>query len=186
MQRAWNKDLGIEEVDTKASSIPLRRDALKSYLFCYVLTRDESCMQEEPTFPLVNVPDHMLNEEDLKEKRRQRLMKAGYDARIRQKAERDEARLREAEERRLDEEMRSNDPQGWLEGLRQKHQDAMERIKERKKRKEQLSDRKSLAAQNRMKSIAELASDAKAPKKRKRVDKGEFRGLWTALHSGSS
>ena len=35
----------------------------------------------------------------------------------------------------------------------------MNKMKERKKRKEQLSDRKSLAAQNRMKSIAGLAAD---------------------------
>jgi hypothetical protein len=38
-------------------------------------------------------------------------------------------------------------------------QDVLERIHARKKRKEQLSDRKSLAAQNRMKSIAGLAAD---------------------------
>lgn len=47
-------------------------------------------------------------------------------------------------------------------------------MKDRKKRKEQLSDRKSLAAQNRMKSIANLASDVKPGKKRKRGDKGEL------------
>lgn len=35
----------------------------------------------------------------------------------------------------------------------------MNKMKERKKLKEQLSDRKSLAAQNRMKSIAGLAAD---------------------------
>lgn len=46
------------------------------------------------------------------------------------------------------------------------------KIKARKKNKEQLSDRKSLAAQNRMKSIATLASDVKTGKKRKRGDKG--------------
>lgn len=49
----------------------------------------------------------------------------------------------------------------------------MERIKDRKKRKEQLSDRKSLAAQNRMKNIAELASEGKSGKKRKRTEKGQ-------------
>lgn len=48
----------------------------------------------------------------------------------------------------------------------------MEKIKERKKKKEQLSDRKSLAAQNRMKSIANLANEGKAGKKRKRGEKG--------------
>lgn len=39
--------------------------------------------------------------------------------------------------------------------------------------KEQLSDRKSIAAQARMKSIATLASDASAGTKRKRSDKGK-------------
>lgn len=77
--------------------------------------------QEEPTFPLVNVPDHTLNEEDLKEKRRQRLMKAGYDARIRAKAERDNEKRLAEEERRRDQEMRDNDFQGWLRNLRMQH-----------------------------------------------------------------
>jgi actin-related protein 5 len=44
----------------------------------------------------VDVPDHQLNEEELKEKRRQRLLKAGYDARSRAKAEREAERLRQA------------------------------------------------------------------------------------------
>lgn len=43
--------------------------------------------------------------------------------------------------------------------MRGEHEEIMGKMKERKKRKEQLSDRKSLAAQNRMKSIAGLAAD---------------------------
>lgn len=70
----------------------------------------------------MNVPDHTLNEEDLKEKRRQRLMKAGYDARIRAKAERDQEKAREAEAKRLDEEARTTDPQRWLVEIRQRHE----------------------------------------------------------------
>lgn len=85
--------------------------------------------QEPPTFPLVNVPDHTLNEEDLKEKRRQRLMKAGYDARIRAKTEKDAEKLRVAEEARLDEEARQTDPVGWLEQLRQQHEVRLVRSK---------------------------------------------------------
>lgn len=68
------------------------------------------------------MPDHQLNEDDLKEKRRQKLMKAGYDARIRLKAEKDEERLRAEEERRRDEELRTNDFGAWLKGLREQHQ----------------------------------------------------------------
>ncbi|BGP34011.1 Actin-related protein 5 [Rhodotorula toruloides] len=145
LTRARNKELGIEEQENK----------------------------EAPSFPLIDVPDHQLNEEDLKEKRRQKLMKAGYDARIRLKAEKEEERRRVEEERRRDEELRTNDFPRWLEGLRKQHEDILEKIKERKKLKEQLADRKSLAAQNRMKSIAGLAADEKAGKKRKRNDQDD-------------
>ncbi|GAA6043983.1 hypothetical protein JCM8097_003422 [Rhodosporidiobolus ruineniae] len=128
--RARNKELGIE---------------------------DEN--KEPPSFPLIDVPDHLLNETDLKEKRKQKLMKAGYDARIRLKAEKEEERRRAAEEKERDERLRREDFGEWVRGLRGEHEDVLARIRDRKKRKEQLSDRKSLAAQNRMKSIAGLAAD---------------------------
>ncbi|GJN92559.1 hypothetical protein Rhopal_005589-T1 [Rhodotorula paludigena] len=148
LTRARNRELGIEEEN-----------------------------KEPPSFPLIDVPDHQLNEDDLKEKRRQKLMKAGYDARIRLKAEKDEERLRAEEERRRDDELRTNDFGAWLKGLREQHQDILDKIKERKKRKEQLADRKSLAAQNRMKSIAGLAADEKTGKKRKRGGEDDGFGM---------
>ncbi|KAM0790724.1 hypothetical protein ACM66B_004579 [Microbotryomycetes sp. NB124-2] len=141
LTRAKNKMAGIEEQENK----------------------------EPPSFPLVDVPDHQLNEEDLREKRRQRLMKAGYDARMRMKAERDYVRTVKEEQRKKDEELRTRDPKAWLQQLRQKHLDAINRIEDRKKLKEQLSDRRSLAAQNRMKNIANLADDQGASRKRRRV-----------------
>lgn len=49
----------------------------------------------------------------------------------------------------------------------------IERMKERKKRQAQLGDRKSAAAQNRMKSIAALAADNNGGRKRKKGDEGE-------------
>ena len=48
----------------------------------------------------------------------------------------------------------------------------MERIKDRKRRKEELGNRKSAAAQSRMKNIANLAAEGRATKKRRRGDKG--------------
>jgi actin-related protein 5 len=91
--RARNKDLGIVEDEVK----------------------------EEPTFPLVNIPDHQLTEEQIKEKRKQKLNKAGYDARMRMKAEKDAAKAREAEARRIDEEHRTSDFSSWLAEKRQLH-----------------------------------------------------------------
>ena len=50
----------------------------------------------------------------------------------------------------------------------------MNRIKDRIRRKAALSDRKSSAAQARMKNIASLASDDKVPKKRRKAGGGRF------------
>ncbi len=102
----------------------------------------------------------------------------------------------EEEDDGLDDEERKTDPAGWLRGLRKQHevsasphfnfcssstdnrmitsQNAMNRIRDRKKKKEQLTDRKSLAAQQRMKSIATLASEVNVGKKRKRGVAGAF------------
>ncbi|SOV09730.1 related to ARP5 - Actin-related protein [Ustilago sp. UG-2017a] len=116
--------------------------------------------QEEPTFPLVDVPDVDLDEEGIKEKRKQRLMKAGYDARLRAKAEKAEEKRLEEEALKRDEDERVNNPRVWSAKMRKEYDDAINKIKERKRMKEMLSDRKSLAAQQRMKNITALASDA--------------------------
>ncbi|KAL9939035.1 hypothetical protein V8E36_001848 [Tilletia maclaganii] len=113
-----------------------------------------------PSFPLVEVPDHQLDEEGVKEKRRQRLMKAGYDARMRIKAAKDEVARVEEEERRRDEDQRMNAFEKWQERKRSEYEDAIDRIKERKRNQEMLSDRKSLVAQQRMKAITSMASEA--------------------------
>jgi actin-related protein 5 len=92
----------------------------------------------------VDVPDHQLNEEELKEKRKQRLLKAGYDARSRAKAEREAERLRQVccrsmdpsqirltwnvhlglqeEEIRKDDAARAENPQAWLASVRKQHE----------------------------------------------------------------
>jgi actin-related protein 5 len=54
---------------------------------------------EEPTFPLLEIPDEQLDEEGIKQKRQQRLMKSNYDARQRAKVEREKEKARLAEER---------------------------------------------------------------------------------------
>ncbi|CAO1635528.1 unnamed protein product [Parajaminaea phylloscopi] len=124
---------------------------------------DEAVPEEAPTFPLIEIPDAELDEASIKEKRRQRLLKAGYDARQRAKAEKMEEQRQEEERKRKDEEERlSNLPQ-WCSNRKREYEETIERIKDRKRKRELLADRKSLAAQQRMKSIASLASDGKGP-----------------------
>ena len=70
------------------------------------------------TFPLLEVPDDQLDEAGLKQKRHQRLMKSGVEARARAKLEKEQERARIAEVERLDDERRENDLEGWLQDRR--------------------------------------------------------------------
>lgn len=136
------------------------------------LGEEETETHETPTFPLADVPDDQLDEDGVKEKRKQRLMRAGYEARLRAKAEKEEEhRLAEAEIKKDDEE-RLNDPRGWASKKRREYESTIQRIKDRKRRKAMLNDRKSLAAQQRMKNITSLASDSPSGSTSRRRKKG--------------
>ncbi|KAF8060887.1 chromatin remodeling complex subunit [Lyophyllum atratum] len=123
---------------------------------------------EEPSFPLVDVPDADLDEEGLKEKKKQKLMKAGFEARARARREKERERAEREKEEKKEEEEREMDLSGWSRKMRQEQEALMSRIKDRARRKAALGDRKSAAAQARMKSIANLAMDDRMPKKKRK------------------
>lgn len=74
--------------------------------------------EEVATFSLLDIPDDQLDEAGLKQKRHQRLLKSGVEARARAKVEKEQEKARIAEEVRLDDERRMNDLEGWLEDRR--------------------------------------------------------------------
>ena len=129
-----------------------------------------------------------MDEEQLKEKKKQRLMKAGYDARLRARAEKLKEREERAAEIKREEEERNRDPVKWASNLRQAHQvndstiltlikryakDLSNKLRERKKRKAALNDRESAASQARMKNITSLASDERVGRKKRKVANGD-------------
>ncbi|GAB0131552.1 hypothetical protein EsDP_00000018 [Epichloe bromicola] len=130
--------------------------------------------QEPPNFDLLDTPDDQLDEAQLKQKRLQRLMKSNHEARARAKAEKEAERARITEEERLDRERRENDLENWLEDKRQARLGTLQKIKERDRLKADLGNRKSLASQIRMKSIANLASDNPTKKRRRGGDDDNF------------
>ena len=75
--------------------------------------------EEQPTFPMLDIPDEDLDEDGLKQKRHQRLLKSGYEARMRAKNEKAKEKARLAELERLDNEKRENHPEEWIEERRQ-------------------------------------------------------------------
>ncbi|KAF8588490.1 actin-like ATPase domain-containing protein [Ramaria rubella] len=123
---------------------------------------------EEPSFPLADVPDEQLDEEGLKEKRRQKLMKAGFEARMRARREKEREKAQREDEARREHEERERDLHGWAARIRAEHEAAMGKLRDRKRRKAALSDRKSATAQARMKTIASLASEFPTGKKRRK------------------
>lgn len=129
---------------------------------------DDAEEQQPPSFPLADVPDDDLDEDQIKEKRRQKLMKANYEARIRAKEEKEQEKKRQEEEEKRDAEWRERDLDGWLSDRREKLQAIYDNRRERQKMKEELNNRKSQASQNRMRNIAALASDSGGRSKRKR------------------
>ncbi|KAF1953495.1 actin-like ATPase domain-containing protein [Byssothecium circinans] len=122
---------------------------------------------EEPTFPLLDVPDEELDDEGLKQKRQQRLMKSNYEARQRAKIEKEKEKARLVEEQRLDDERREGDPEGWATERKVARQAIIQKMKDRERIKAELGNRKSTANQMRMKQIANLASDAPQNKRKR-------------------
>lgn len=130
--------------------------------------------QETPDFSLLEIPDDQLDESGIKQKRQQRLLKSNHEARARAKAEKEAEKARIEEEERLDRERRENDLEGWLEEKRQARAETLQKMKERERLKADLGNRKSLASQIRMKSIANLASDNPTKKRRRGGDDDNF------------
>ncbi|KIJ60088.1 hypothetical protein HYDPIDRAFT_139575 [Hydnomerulius pinastri MD-312] len=124
---------------------------------------------EEPNFNLIDVPDTELDEDGIKEKKKQRLMKAGFEARARARREKEKEKEEKEAEERKDEEERENNLDEWAGRLRREQEVIMNKMKERGRRKAALSDRKSAAAQARMKNIASLAADDRVSKKKRKA-----------------
>jgi actin-related protein 5 len=146
IKRSRNKDLGAPE-------------------------EEESLEDQLNKFPLLDVPDDQLGEDGIKEKRHQRLMKSGVEARISAKAEKERVREEEAEKQRRDIEQREHKFDDWLDGRREQRNALLAKIKQQARQKADSSNRKGMASQMRMKTLANLASDGP---KRKRRGGGEY------------
>lgn len=133
--------------------------------------RKEDIGEEEviiPSFPLVDTPDDQLDEDGIKEKRKQKLLKANYDARMRAKEEKVLELQRLAEDEAKEQLWRDTDLAGWIKTRREQREKLVDSLKEKKKLKEELTNRKSMASQMRMKNIAALASNETGRGKRRR------------------
>lgn len=129
---------------------------------------------EEPDYSLLEISDSQLDEAGIKQKRHQRLMKSNHEARARAKEEKAREKARLEEIQRLDDEKREKNLEAWLQERRVARAELVQKMKDRERLKADLGNRKSLASQNRMKSIANLASDNPTKKRRRGNDDDNF------------
>lgn len=116
-------------------------------------------------FDLIDIPDNELTEDQIKEKRKQRFLKASYDAR--QKAKEEKARIAKLEEeaRIKDQEWRETNLNSWIKDKRNKLNALIKKRKEKLKLRDEMKDRKSQVAQKRMQNLANLAEDSPRSKR---------------------
>lgn len=115
--------------------------------------------KQPPASDLVDIPDSELSSELRVQKRRQKLLLAGWEARERlrkekeQKIEADRVQAEQVEQERL------ADPVKWLAEKHARRKLLLERKEQRQKLSELQSNRRSQVAQSRMRSLAALAAD---------------------------
>lgn len=113
-----------------------------------------------PDYSLLEVPDAELDAQGLAAKRRLRLLKAGADARDRQRAARDAAEEHERSRRAQLDEKRRADPAAWAAALVAERA-ALVAAAERRARDARLrADRRSTAYAARARTVSALAADA--------------------------
>lgn len=113
----------------------------------------------EHKFDLVEVPDENLTEDQIKEKRKQRFLKASLDARKKAKEEKERAAQEEEERKIKEQQWRETDLEGWIKEKRRRLGDLIAKRKDNIKMRDEMKDRKSQMSQNRMKNLATLAED---------------------------
>lgn len=95
--------------------------------------RGEQIEDPEPDTPLLNVPDAELDTEQIKEKRRQKLLRASYDARQRVRAAKEAQRQAEAAAEAAESEWRERDLRGWARAKREELNEVLTALREREK-----------------------------------------------------
>ncbi|CDH11269.1 probable ARP5-Actin-related protein [Zygosaccharomyces bailii ISA1307] len=148
-----------DERDFRKYLYNLERSLKKSQFTELEDGEDDQEQESEHKFELLAIQDEDLNEEQLKEKRKQKLLKASQDARRKAKEEKDKAAQLEEEKRIQDEEWRKNNLQSWIKDKRKKLARLISQRKEKIKIRDEMKDRKSQISQNRMKNLATLAED---------------------------
>ncbi|CAN3374379.1 hypothetical protein DIURU_000742 [Diutina rugosa] len=111
-------------------------------------------------WPLVDIPDDQLTPDQVKDKRKQRLAKGNWEAREKLKQAKLEEQAKKEQYEREQREWRERDLEDYTTTKRLQLAELIKKHKEVSKILESMKDRKSAAAQLRMRNLTELAQNA--------------------------
>jgi len=145
-----------DEIDAEISQLQSAINTIRARMSGIELQPE---VKEAPVCIYLQMKDEELDDEQRKAKRREKLMMAGWEARERIRIEKEAVRIAQEERQAKEDKIRKQDPVAWLNKQNDTRNTLIERYKEKLKMKDQLSDRRSVASQIRMKTIADLAAD---------------------------
>lgn len=154
------KELGFKTMEELLERIEYLREKLG-------ITPKEQ-KQDEEKWPLINVDDSELDDEQRKMKRIQKMQKSSYLKRM-------EKRKKDEVERERIEKLKKDDPESYLNNLYAKRKLIYTRIERRKEAKEQMSKRDGF--KRKMKTIAKIGAindETKNTKKNNESDEDDF------------
>jgi actin-related protein 5 len=119
---------------------------------------NEEKFDEEKRWPLLNIPEEDLTEEQLKMKKIQKMQRQAYISRL-------EKREKQKRERERVEELKQRDPESYLVSLYKRKKEIVDRLEKYKSARRDITSRYSKANRGRMMVLAELGKEAKEGKK---------------------
>jgi len=128
---------------------------------------EEVIVEEDKKWPLLNIPDEDLSEEQMRSKRIQKMQRSAYLTRLEKRENLKVERLRI-------EELKSKEPENYLIGLYKKKKDLLIKLESYKQLRKDYQNRHSKINQRRMMVLAELGKEPDKPTKKNEKVTDEF------------
>lgn len=119
----------------------------------------EAPPKEAPDYSILDIEDKDLSEEKIREKRRLRLLKASADARERQRVEKEQFQLEAEDKARKLEFERLHNFESWANALYNERDEIIEKLRQKQRASDSLSDRRSAATSSRLRNVVSLIDD---------------------------
>eukprot|EP01100_Stratorugosa_tubuloviscum_P004168 TRINITY_DN2035_c0_g1_i3.p1 TRINITY_DN2035_c0_g1~~TRINITY_DN2035_c0_g1_i3.p1 ORF type:complete len:579 (+),score=259.67 TRINITY_DN2035_c0_g1_i3:574-2310(+) len=117
-------------------------------------------------FGLLDIADENLNEEQLRQKRKQRTLKQIRHQKERAQLRKQTVKQENQEKILREQELREHNPTQWLADLQRRRTELLTNFERRRKTKESQKDRRGLQAKKRMRLLAEHGSNSISSKKK--------------------